>query len=88
VQNMVPRIHSWQARFGPDEQIVWLKKPRCLTEISMRHLERVMRLVGAWRLLNLGAVSRPEGVERSIHVNTLVGVSTEEVALTLNQGRT
>ena len=40
----------------------------------------------ARRLLNLGAVAGPEGVEGARQVDALVGVRTKEVALTLNQG--
>ena len=44
------------------------------------------QLVRAWCLLHLGAVARPKRVEGTRQVDALVGVRTEEVALTLNQG--
>ena len=44
------------------------------------------RLVRARRLLNLGAVARPEGVKGARQVDALVGVRAKEVALPLNQG--
>ena len=38
------------------------------------------------RCVHLGTVTAPHGVEGALFVNTTVGVCTEEVTLTLNQG--